>query len=295
MNADASIKFQSAPLTEARGDSGSVPLPKQGEPSFNPLPLPKQGETLPCHEQTSDFKKFQSAPLTEARGDMTSRNTIWSKSFNPLPLPKQGETHCQESDLTSFNPLPLPKQGETHFFDCSGPVREFQSAPLTEARGDFAVRSPYRSKGRLRAMTGKQGFNPLPLPKQGETSQIRHGCFSRPVSIRSPYRSKGRHVQIIGNKGRLKRGYIKFQSAPLTEARGDLDVRSSIGVQICFNPLPLPKQGETGTPEIVAMAKYRGFNPLPLPKQGETCADCTNQAFEGFNPLPLPKQGETFE
>ena len=63
---------------------------------------------------------------------------------------------------------------------------KFQSAPLTEARGDAA-----------------QGHRALELAR----------CE---VSIRSPHRSKGRHIgahtHVISNL---------FQSAPLTEARGD--------------------------------------------------------------------------
>ena len=60
--------FQSAPLTEARGDplhyvfSGSVA-------SFNPLPSPKRGETPIRVAMRKYVEEFQSAPLTEARGD----------------------------------------------------------------------------------------------------------------------------------------------------------------------------------------------------------------------------------
>ena len=59
--------------------------------------------------------------------------------------------------------------------------------------GRVSIRSPYRSKGRFRGhplpLPELSGFNPLPLPKQGEIYQV----SIRPV----------------------------FQSAPLTEARGD--------------------------------------------------------------------------
>ena len=92
--------------------------------------------------------------------------------------------------------------------------RGFQSAPLTEARGDVvqgvavsirearlkamsvSIRSPHRSKGRLEA-----------------TWPFHADLF---VSIRSPHRSKGRRV----NHRAIARD-IQFQSAPLTEARGD--------------------------------------------------------------------------
>ena len=161
--------FQSAPLTEARGDLGHFQEPSRGA-GFNPLPSPKQGETdrpratsprrrLPSPKQGETpgwrvlrrlVSKFQSAPLTEARGDAAWANAFQSGcggldqlGFNPLPSPKQGET---------INPLPSPKQGETlAFFSargdpslaCFNPLPspkqgETQSAPLTEARGDAA-------------------------------------------------------------------------------------------------------------------------------------------------------------
>ncbi len=45
------------------------------------------------------------------------------------------------------------------------PVSVFQSAPLTEARGDLKGVSGFRAH--------KDGFNPLPSPKRGETSTHR--------------------------------------------------------------------------------------------------------------------------
>ena len=120
----------------------------------------------------------------------------WPQSWCPGPL--------------GFNPLPLPKQGEMRFLDSSClPLPEFQSAPLTEARGDFgpardipalegvSIRSPYRSKGRFQSP-------PRPAPPDR-------------VSIRSPYRSKGRLLRSCRSAG-----MPGFQSAPLTEARGDI-------------------------------------------------------------------------
>ena len=91
------------------------------------------------------------------------------KSFNPLPSPKQGETendNAKRKSIKRFNPLPSPKQGETQeraYYEGEG-EDEFQSAPLTEARGDarlVRVRRPF------------MGFNPLPSPKQGETREPR--------------------------------------------------------------------------------------------------------------------------
>ena len=124
----------------------------------------------------------------------------------------------------------------------------FQSAPLTEARGDpsglvyidtcfeVSIRSPHRSKGRLVCCRV--------LGLIGD------------VSIRSPHRSKGRQ-----ELNRLSDCEARFQSAPLTEARGDRHLPLFRLIQHCFNPLPSPKQGETmfnlervGTDEVFQSA-----------------------------------------
>ena len=63
------------------------------------------------------------------------------------------------------------------------------------------------------------------------------------VSIRSPYRSKGRWTADMHHQ---RRRTYQFQSAPLTEARGDRSVKFAVPIvtYTSFNPLPLPKQGE---------------------------------------------------
>ena len=108
--------FQSAPLTEARGDADNLrTLPPII--SFNPLPLPKQGEMAASSLIRPPTRQFQSAPLTEARGDGGYQGEIQ-------------EGFC-------FNPLPLPKQGE--IIGCG----------LSAQGQNVSIRSPYRSKGRL--------------------------------------------------------------------------------------------------------------------------------------------------
>ena len=62
-----------------------------------------------------------------------------------------------------------------------------------------------------------------------------------------------------------------FQSAPLTEARGDENETINVISEVGFNPLPSPKQGETPHTED-DHGRWRSFNPLPSPKQGETQA-----------------------
>ena len=63
-------------------------------------------------------------------------------------------------------------------------------------------------------------------------------------------------------------------------------------IQACFNPLPLPKQGEMSGSTALTERQVC-FNPLPLPKQGEMGRSVMSRsAVQSFNPLPLPKQGE---
>ena len=108
----------------------------------------------------------------------------------------------------------------------------FQSAPLTEARGDspcpqpgypdthVSIRSPDRSQGRhdlakiLDALLAVSIRSPD--RSQGRRVEARHPAALACVSIRSPDRSQGRpNLRTAYAHGRW------FQSAPLTEARGD--------------------------------------------------------------------------
>ena len=156
--------FQSAPLTEARGDP-------QGRPQstcvagFNPLPSPKQGETRDATRCLPFSVSFQSAPLTEARGDFLLHYFGVYKKGVSIRSPhrskgRQGGTNDEQNLIT------------------------FQSAPLTEARGD-----PFSQT----TTAPMACFNPLPSPKQGETEALGDIDVTLNVSIRSPHRSKGRH------------------------------------------------------------------------------------------------------
>ena len=131
--------FQSAPLTEARGDS--MKRWWNTDPAGVSIRSPHRSKGRPNSLSPNDCtSSFQSAPLTEARGDSWAfLRCLADTCFNPLPLPKQGETslpRLRRIRLKCFNPLPLPKQGET--------VQRF---PLCEW-GWVSIRSPYRSKGR---------------------------------------------------------------------------------------------------------------------------------------------------
>ena len=279
------VEFQSAPLTEARGDliteaavaspqkvsirsphrskgrrepcigRGSrgtgfnpLPSPKQGETRvavispgamscFNPLPSPKQGETACakllsprspvsirsphrskgrrslCH-YAKPPARFQSAPLTEARGDVPAPT---SSFFCPL---------FQSAPLTEARGDPQPQPQPQ-------PSPQFQSAPLTEARGDC---KPYTE------CLPHQGFNPLPSPKQGETQVHGRGGPAVAVSIRSPHRSKGRPTAWSSRSCTSR-----FQSAPLTEARGDVEDHEVQMTAYKFQSAPLTEaRGDAG-------------------------------------------------
>ena len=157
---------------------------------------------------------------------------------------------------TSFNPLPSPKQGET-----SGSF-------LHRCAVAVSIRSPHRSKGRRPRTSGS--------------------IAKKAVSIRSPHRSKGRR-----GTDRRNRFLRVFQSAPLTEARGDHAAALSPPNQPRFNPLPSPKQGETAA-FLRDARPYQKFQSAPLTEaRGDSPAGAAISTTASFNPLPSPKQGET--
>ncbi len=181
--------------------------------------------------------------------------------FQSAPLT---EARGDQAHRRHFRPFQAPlteARGDILGTDGTTCPNMFQSAPLTEARGDEHDLPN----------TITPGFNPLPLPKH--LNGTLYGQLVT-VSIRSPYRSKGRH-----STGNALEFSTMFQSAPLTEARGDKIIIQVNPLPLpkhcfCFNPLPLPKQGEDH--HVNAVALLRCFNPLPLPKQGETSDDASD-------------------
>ena len=168
-----------------------------------------------------------------------SRLMVWRRRrFNPLPSQKQGETAgprmYQECYWLVSIRSPHKSKGRLVRAYRPPPTPEFQSAPLTKARGDIihrleavhtltvSIRSPHKSKGRHNV--------------------IKHSRIQGVVSIRSPHKSKGRLEMGNGPRGRAT-----FQSAPLTKARGDQKESTSMQHHRSFNPLPSQKQGETRT------------------------------------------------
>ena len=128
--------------------------------------------------------------------------------------------------------------------------------------GKVSIRSPHRSKGRRTnrccSRSPSPCFNPLPSPKQGETCGTGSASPNCRVSIRSPHRSKGRRQSITNTESPKT-----FQSAPLTEARGDRHDSPCLRMVGRFNPLPSPKQGETG-PRSIATQQRHLFQSAPL-------------------------------
>ena len=204
---------------------------------------------------------------------------------------------------------------------------QFQSAPLTKARGDIfkavgmrpntsfnplpspkqgetdgwcTPRQPYitfqsapltKARGdcsRVRAQIPPRCFNPLPSPKQGETQETVQVARRVGVSIRSPHQSKGRPSTCT-----IPTRAPTFQSAPLTKARGDHVLDRHPPQVGGFNPLPSPKQGETPN-RAVFRDEYAVFQSAPLTKaRGDSGSGCGPRGPRRFNPLPSPKQGET--
>ena len=218
------------------------------------------------HPATSDLKihgivSIRSPHKSKGRQDFQRVSTCYI-SFNPLPSQKQGETcpHRRPNPRhRCFNPLPSQKQGETTQWRIllraigvsirSPHKSKGRLLSLIDVRlnGQVSIRSPHKSKGRhypdQRHKYYPQCFNPLPSQKQGETPYLHHSQSVASVSIRSPHKSKGRPTRTNRSND-----LGKFQSAPLTKARGDKLMADPALPGSGFNPLPSQKQGETSPP-----------------------------------------------
>ena len=141
----------------------------------------------------------------------------------------------------------------------------FQSAPLTEARGDLydiayvidcgdvSIRSPHRSKGRPSAQAHSFSGEAVSI-RSPHRSKGRRGNYNASrtysiVSIRSPHRSKGRPSVSQWWYSRLM-----FQSAPLTEARGDHCPTIPTKSSYMFQSAPLTEARGDATPVTVVSA-----------------------------------------
>ena len=180
---------------------------------------------------------FQSAPLTKARGDRLPRaanmGDLGVSIRSPHKSKGRPELAKDNAEIAKVSiRSPHKSKGRLRITATTGPRLQFQSAPLTKARGD--------KKLALRAFF-LRGFNPLPSQKQGETRT--RGVGDPPLRL--------------------------FQSAPLTKARGDVCAVAPRPRCTSFNPLPSQKQGETHG-YLTPITLITRFNPLPSQKQGET-------------------------
>ena len=150
----------------------------------------------------------------------------------------------------------------------------FQSAPLTDVRGDIcrlrivgdilnvSIRSPHGCKGRYAPRRGHTrqhvAFQSAPLTDvRGDPRSFWPRACNVPVSIRSPHGCKGRcsflgfskysswfqSAPLTDVRGDQLWGVSTltprvFQSAPLTDVRGDLRGFHALFLAIRFNPLP---------------------------------------------------------
>ena len=228
--------FQSAPLTEARGDL----------------------DTATQRVSRLTVTSFQSAPLTEARGDL--RSAILERTIHIVPVSIRS---------------PYRSKGRPD-------VERIRSHGIGT---HVSIRSPYRSKGRPRwtsprtpKLHFRPGFNPLPLPKQGETfNQRGHGGSSRPAPFQSAPLTEARGDGLVADEAA---GAAEFRSVPLPSLAS-----SCVGGLRCFNPLPLPKQGEIVRTYLTVYAAFLRFTEARGDAGVRNPPAC-------FNPLPLPKQGE---
>ena len=188
LDMSATQVFQSAPLTEARGDMGFSPA-LWGRFGVSIRSPHRSKGRLPGVNTGRIWVEFQSAPLTEARGDLQSKQVVTKLyCFNPLPSPKQGET-CVRWCLYGGVEVSIrsPHRSKGRRRPTRRPTRE----------GHVSIRSPHRSKGR----------HPLMVARR------RHGMFQS-----APLTEARGDLSLFIASSRSAR----FQSAPLTEARGDV-------------------------------------------------------------------------
>ena len=193
--------------------------------------------------------------------------------FNPRPDPRTGATPMVEGQTALVHVsirAPIRGPGRHENQRRNHAIREFQSAPRSEDRGDalavdggvleetVSIRAPLRGPGRLGATcftilsscfnprpdprtgaTRKKrnawsrlwSFNPRPDPRTGATFREGDNCDVEFVSIRAPIRGPGR-LSFCS----FEFCGLKFQSAPRSEDRGDvadavIDVNDPVSIR----------------------------------------------------------------
>ena len=231
----AAVSIRSPHRSEGRSPARRAPWRLPG--SFNPLPSPKRGEIRTGRRAQRSAHRvgvsIRSPHRSEGRSGSATGRVLEVVTVVSIRSPHRSEGRC-----SPWNSL-------------ASSMASFQSAPLTEARGD----GDQGGKG-YHAVS----FNPLPSPKRGEMcSPCPSGPGEGRVSIRSPHRSEGRSDSTFASPTR----FAKFQSAPLTEARGDSGRPAARAGRPCFNPLPSPKRGEI-CPAAPPTPRSRWFQSAPL-------------------------------
>ena len=161
-------RFQSAPLTKARGDSPSVMICAPSS-LFQSAPLTKARGDPRTQRLSSRAEKFQSAPLTKARGDRISDNMYMPRIVSIRSPHKSKGRRCEAVQVVVRGSVSIRsphkskgRRGQTHqkFIPRIVSIRSphkskgrhllsgslfhtlwFQSAPLTKARGDLVSAS----------------------------------------------------------------------------------------------------------------------------------------------------------
>ena len=300
--------FQSAPLTEARGDA---PSSRQGRLRF-PVSIRSPHRSkgrLMCLLLVKVFVVVSIRSPHRSKGRQFDRLGATIVHLVSIRSPHRSKGRPQSvvrmDRPCTFQSAPLTEaRGDRGRSAIAGSSKVFQSAPLTEARGDLtrqqqtsqaiyvSIRSPHRSKGR-----------PFPSPRLLPPDR---------VSIRSPHRSKGRHpppafgvrrpsfqsAPLTEARGdpmfvTFRAGLVEFQSAPLTEARGDLRAGTGLARHYAVSIRSLHRS--KGRPDATRWPLSSAlFQSAPLTEaRGDVISSLLVVSSLGFNPLPSPKQGET--
>ena len=212
VHAMASVKFQSTPPAEARGDGRLCIGNGRSTRGFNPLPPPKRGETPGMRWRRPGYQ------LVSIHSPRRSEGRPASSAARP---PKRN------GKLVSIH---SPRRSEGR--------RPLATSRRVLGHTPVSIHSPRRSEGRRRVTSSASNcFNPLPPPKRGETASIDVFQSTPPAEARGDFRAPNGSPKT----------FQEFQSTPPAEARGD--GAGTIASRPCrlqsFNPLPPPKRGET--------------------------------------------------
>ncbi len=302
----SSMRFQSAPPSEERGDTASASS-KNCRQSFNPRPPPKSG-AIAADRSRDDLRRDVSirAPLRRAgrcrdqalaalvvlvsiRAPLrrAGRCRIWSlvmawPRFNPRPPPKSGAIRAGRQagpGGSSFNPRPPPKSGAMSFVE------------RIERLEEVSIRAPLRRAGRLPPAdvnVYKQSLfqSAPPSEERGDRARTCRPCRRCGFNPRPPPKSGAMWYfnDWDGDNNLFQsappseergdsvlvaawNGYGWFQSAPPSEERGDLGLNTLVvGIELFQSAPPSEERGDD--PPRSRAPRRHCFNPRPPPKSG---------------------------